>query len=158
MIDVQALIRVQEASYVRVGAALSGSWPRESAMDAAKLESFLDERRYCVLATTTARGHAQARPVAFTVMRASFWFATVAGSRLRNLGRMPWASVVVADGEGDYHRAVAADGPVAVVEHPSEELLAVWEARHGGRAGWASAWFEIQPARLFSYRAPHAPP
>jgi nitroimidazol reductase NimA-like FMN-containing flavoprotein (pyridoxamine 5'-phosphate oxidase superfamily) len=158
VMDVEALMRVQEASYLRAARALSSSWPRESAMDAAQLESFLGERRYCVLATTTARGHAQARPVAFTVLGASFWFATVAGSRLRNLERTPWASVVVTDGEGNSHRAVAADGPATIVEHPPEALLAAWEARHGSRAAWASAWFEIEPARLFSYRASEAHP
>jgi nitroimidazol reductase NimA-like FMN-containing flavoprotein (pyridoxamine 5'-phosphate oxidase superfamily) len=153
VIDAEALFRIQEASYERAGRALSGSWPRESAMDSAQLAAFLDERRFCVLATTTTRGHAQARPVAFTVLGASFWFATVAGSRLRNLERMPWASVVAADGERGFHRAVAADGPTTIVEQPAEELLAAWEARHGSRADWASAWFELEPARVFSYRA-----
>src|SRR5258708_967448 len=115
MIEVEALIRLQEASYVRADRGLRSSWPRESAMSAEELQSFLHECRYCVLATTTAQGHAQARPVAFTVMGASFWFATVAGGRLRNLERMPWASIVVADGEGDNHRAVAADGPATII-------------------------------------------
>ena len=150
MIDGEALARIQETSYERAGRALSGSWPPESAMDAAGLAAFLDERRYCVLATTTAKGHAQARPVAFTVLGASFWFATVAGDRLRNLERTPWASAVVSEGERGVHRAVVADGGVTVTE-PSEELLAAWEARHGSRADWASAWFELTPVRLFSY-------
>jgi nitroimidazol reductase NimA-like FMN-containing flavoprotein (pyridoxamine 5'-phosphate oxidase superfamily) len=122
-------------------------------MHAGELAAFLDERRWCVLATTSADGHAQARPVAFTVLGASFWFATVAGGRLRNLQRMPWASVVVGKGEGDEHRAVAADGPTRIVEQPPEELLAAWERHHGSRAEWASAFFELQPARLFSYAA-----
>jgi len=153
VIDAEALGRIQDASYERAGPALSGSWPPETAMDTAQLVSFLDERRYCVLATTTAEGHAQARPVAFTVLGASFWFATVAGDRLRNLERMPWASVVVAEGDRGSHRAVAADGPTSIVEEPPEELVAAWEARHGSRADWASAWFAVGPARLFSYCA-----
>jgi hypothetical protein len=60
---------------------------------------------------------------------------------------------VVADGEGDSHRAIAADGPVTITERPSEELLVVWEARLGSRADWASAWFALEPERLFSYLA-----
>ena len=152
MIDGESLARIQEASYERAGSALSGSWPPASAMDPARLAAFLDARRYCVLATTTAKRHAQARPVAFTVLGASFWFATVAGDRLRNLERTPWASVVVSEGERGVHRAVVADGPVTVAE-PPEELLAAWESRHGSRAAWASAWFELNPTRLFSYGA-----
>jgi hypothetical protein len=44
------------------------------------------------------------------------------------------------------------DGPALVVDRPTEELLAAWEERHGSRADWAAAWFEVRPARLFSYR------
>jgi hypothetical protein len=53
MSSVEGLIRIQEASYVGADGALRGSWPRESAMDASELMSFLDEHCYCVLATTT---------------------------------------------------------------------------------------------------------
>lgn len=157
MTNVEAFIRVQEASYVGADGALRGSWPRESAMDENELKSFLDERTYCVLATTTPKGRPQARPVAFTVSDGAFWFATVKGGRLRNVQRTPWASVVIAEGEGPSHRAVAADGPVRIAQ-PSEELLAAWETRIGSRADWASAWFELQPARLFSYAARRAAP
>jgi nitroimidazol reductase NimA-like FMN-containing flavoprotein (pyridoxamine 5'-phosphate oxidase superfamily) len=153
MIDVEALGRLQEASFARAEGGLRSSWPRESGMDAEALRSFLDAHRYCVLATASSQRHPAARPVAFTVIGASFWFATVAGARLRNLERTPWASVVVAEGDGGEHRAVAADGPVTITREVSEELLAVWEARHGSRADWAAAWFEIQPTRLISYSA-----
>lgn len=153
MIDGEALARIQEGAYEQAGRGLRSSWPPESAMGPAELAAFLDARRYCVLATTTAKGHAQARPVAFTALGASFWFATVAGDRLRNLERTPWASAVVSEGERGVHRAVVADGPVTLAA-PSEELLAAWEARHGSRADWASSWFELTPARLFSYGGP----
>jgi hypothetical protein len=153
VINVEALIRLQNESYVRADGGLRSSWPPNSAMDADGLKSFLSQRRYCVLATTTSRGHALARPVAFTVMASGFWFATVAGSRVRSLERMPWGSIVIAEGEGEDHRAIVADGPAAMVREPSEELLILWEERHGSRAEWASAWFEIKPTRLLSYSA-----
>ncbi|HEX5584203.1 pyridoxamine 5'-phosphate oxidase family protein [Gaiella sp.] len=157
LIDSEALVRLQEASYERAARGVRSSWPPESAMDAAQLRAFLEEHHYCVLATTTARGHAQARPVAFTVVGASLWFASVAGSRLRNLHGTPWGSVVVAEGDRGSHRAVIVDGPAVVVGRPPETLLDVWDARHGSRADWASAWFEIKPVRLFSYRGPGNP-
>ena len=109
--------------------------------------------RYCVLATVTAKDRPQARPVAFTVLGDSIWFATVAGGRLRNLERSPWVSVVVDEGEGDEHRAVAADGPVTLFDEPPDGLLELWEKRFGSRAEWAVKWFELRPERLFSYRA-----
>lgn len=155
MAGVEALIRIQDASYARADQALHGSWPRESAMDAVELESFLDEHTYCVLATASPQSRAQARPVAFIVVHGSFWFATVRGGRLRNIDRTPWASMVVAEGQGESHRAVAADGPVLVAE-PSEGLKDAWEDRIGSRADWAAAWFELIPERLFSYAAHRA--
>lgn len=153
VIDAEALLRVQQASYARAGQALAQSWPRESAMDAEQFQSFLGKQRYCVLATTTPRGRPLARPIAFTVLGAAFWFATVGGPRLRNLELVPWASVVISEGQGDDHRALAVDGSVTIIRDPSEELLSAWESRHGSRAGWASAWFELTPRRLLSYAA-----
>jgi nitroimidazol reductase NimA-like FMN-containing flavoprotein (pyridoxamine 5'-phosphate oxidase superfamily) len=153
MIDSEALIRAQDASYARASGSLASSWPRESAMDATQLGSFLEERRYCVLATTNSEGRAIARPVAFTVLVGSFWFATVRGARLRNLERIPWVSIVIDDGDRGTHRAVAVDGPVTVSDRPPPRLVDLWDERHGSRAEWAAAWFELKPQRLVSYMA-----
>ncbi len=87
------------------------------------------------------------------MLGAAFWFATVAGARLRNLERSPWASVVIEDGDGDAHRAVAVDGPVTITDQPAAEVLDAWEARHGRMAEWAVKWFELRPRRLVSYTA-----
>ena len=148
-----SLFEIQQASYVRADGALRGAWPAEQAMGRDELDDFLAARTYCVLATVTAKDRPQARPVAFTVLGDSIWFATVAGGRLRNLERSPWVSVVVDEGEGDEHRAVAADGPVTLFDAPPDGLLELWEKRFGSRAEWAVKWFELRPERLFSYRA-----
>ena len=151
--DVGALIAVQAESFERAQGGLRSSWPSSSAMAEAELGSFLSAHSYCVMATATSRGYPIARPVAFTVVGASFWFATVAGARLRNLERTPRASVVVSEGDADEHRAVAIDGPVEVVEQPVEEMLTAWATRHGSVPDWAAAWFELRPTRLVSYSA-----
>jgi nitroimidazol reductase NimA-like FMN-containing flavoprotein (pyridoxamine 5'-phosphate oxidase superfamily) len=153
VIDGEALERLQEASYERAAAGVRSAWPLESAMDSRRLAEFLGERRFCVFATTTAQGRPQARPVAFTVFGSSFWFATGAGGRLRNVARTPWVSLVVADGDRGTHRAVVVDGPALVLERPGEDVLAAWDERHGSRADWAAAWLEVRPSRLFSYQA-----
>ena len=153
MIDLEALIQLQDESYKRVGSGLASSWPPESAMDATELGSFLEQRHYCVLATSDRAGRPVARPVAFTALGTSFWFATVRGARLRNLERTPWVSVVIEDGDSGSHRAVALDGPVIIVNPPPPHLLKAWEQRHGSRAEWAAAWFELRPSRLLSYTA-----
>jgi hypothetical protein len=151
MLDIDALLRVQENSYKRAGPGLLSSWPPESAMGADELRAFLEEHDYCVLATTNRDDHPIARPLAFVVLGASFWFATVAGPRLRNLERTPWASVVVEDGGRISHRAVAADGSVALTDLPPDGASAAWEKRHGSVADWAAAWFELRPSLLVSY-------
>jgi general stress protein 26 len=120
-------------------------------MSADELAAFLDERRNCILATTTARGHAQARPVAFAPVGDSLWFATGRSGRLRNIEQTPWVSVVVIDGDRGDHRAVTLDGPVTLVDEPPPEVLAEWARRFDGPADWAVAWFELRPERVFSY-------
>lgn len=152
-IDTDALIALQRESHLRAGDGLASSWPAEAAMNGAELASFLTERHYCVLATTNAHGRAIARPVAFTVLGRSFWFATVAGPRLRNLRSTPWASLVIEDGDRGSHRAVAVDGPVTLTEDSPAPLRQVWQERHGSRGEWAAAWCELAPQRLVSYLA-----
>jgi nitroimidazol reductase NimA-like FMN-containing flavoprotein (pyridoxamine 5'-phosphate oxidase superfamily) len=153
VIDLDALLALQAASYARAGSGLRSSWPPASAMATDELRSFLEAHRYCVLATVTSKGRPLARPVAFTVLGSSFWFATVAGARLGSLERTPWASIVVAEGDAGEHRAVAADGPVTIIDRPDEGVLDAWADRHGSRPDWAAAWFQIQPTRLVSYSA-----
>ena len=153
MIDAETLTRIQQKSYERAATALRSAWPPESAMGAEQLVGFLTEHHYCVLATVTSKGLPQARPVAFTVLGSSFWFATVAGARLRNLERTPWVSLAVTEGDRGGHRVVVVDGPVTVHDSCDEQVLVAWEERHGSRAEWAAAWFAVQPTRLFSYAA-----
>jgi nitroimidazol reductase NimA-like FMN-containing flavoprotein (pyridoxamine 5'-phosphate oxidase superfamily) len=145
------LFDVQKSSYRRASPGILSSWPPEQALGADELTAFLDERGYCVLATITASGLPQARPVAFVPLADALWFATGASGRLRNLERTPWVSVVVSEGDGDHHRAVVADGPVTISGTPPAGVLDAWEARHGSRADWAAAWFELRPERVYSY-------
>ncbi|MGH3261723.1 MAG: hypothetical protein ACRDNS_06990, partial [Trebonia sp.] len=55
------------------------------------------------------------------------------------------------DGDRGSHRAVIVDGSVTVFELPPGEIIDAWATRHGSRAEWAAAWFELRPHRLFSY-------
>lgn len=126
-------------------------------MTAEELEAFLAAYHYGILATTNGQQHAIARPIAYTVIGTSFWFATVVGARLRNLRSTPCASLVVAQGDRGDHRAVAVDGPVGLTQRPAAAILDRWEARHGSRPEWAAAWCELTPARLLSYSALKAP-
>lgn len=153
--DADALADLQRASYARAGSGLRGSWPEASAMDGAELAAFLAERTYGILATASADGRPQAAPIAFFVHDRAFWFATVAGARLRNVRHTPHVSFVVMDGEGTDHRAVSAEGRVTV-HRPEPALAERWQARHGSVPDWAAAYLRLDPERVFSYSAGRA--
>jgi hypothetical protein len=154
-INLDALTRVQEDSYLRARQGLISSWPRESAMNPAQLAGLLEQRRYCVLATTSAADRPAARPVSFVVVgrrsgsRPSQARDSGTSSALRGL------SVVIEDGDGEDHRAVVVDGPVTIVSEPPPRVLDVWRERHGSSPTSAVAWLELQPRYLVSYSARH---
>ncbi|MGH2694067.1 MAG: pyridoxamine 5'-phosphate oxidase family protein [Actinomycetota bacterium] len=150
--DIEGLIATQKASFERAGSGLRASWPRERSMDAAALAEFLSSRRYAVLATTRPDGRAHAAPVAFLFAQGAFWIATVEGARLRNLRHHPYASIVIMEGEGDNHRALLAEGDVALHQE-SAQLQSLWTERVGSPPDWAAAFIELRPNRVFSYAA-----
>jgi nitroimidazol reductase NimA-like FMN-containing flavoprotein (pyridoxamine 5'-phosphate oxidase superfamily) len=121
-------------------------------MGAERLGEFLETRSYGILATARPDGRPQAAPISFLVRDGGFWFATVAGARLRNLRVNPYASFVVSDGEEGAHRAVMTEGAVTLHE-PAEQLAAAWADRHGSDPTWAAAFLELLPERVFSYAA-----
>jgi len=155
--SIRVLIEIQTRSYDRAGPGIRESYPRSSAMDAARLAAFLTRKVYAVLATGRPDGRPHAAPIAFSVWSGAFWIATVAGTRLRNLRARPYASIVVADGDVRVqHRAVIAEGPVTI--HDGNDLATVsaefareWRARHGSVPAWAAALLELCPERVFSF-------
>jgi len=144
----------QQESYRVAGGALRSAWPPEQAMDASALASFVDEMRSRVLATVTAGGRPQARPVAFMVFADAIRVRTGAGGRLSNVRRAPSVSVVISDRDGDRHRAVVADGAVLISELTPDGFLGLWAQRFGSRPEWATHWLKLRPDRLFPYAAP----
>jgi len=155
--DVAALLEAQECSYEAAGTGIRSSWPRERALDRDGMRRLLAELTYGVLATSRPDGRAHAAPVAFSVEGGAFWVASVEGLRLRNVRAMPWASLVIFDGQGEErHRALTAEGPVRL--HEGEDLAVVrrrldepWANRHGAVPDWAAAFLELLPERVFSY-------
>ena len=159
--NVEPLLEVQRRSYAAATTGLRAAWPESAALDGHRMAALLERHRYCVLATGRADGRPHAAPVAFVVADGAFWIATVAGLRLRNLRAMPWASVVVMEGDadegekGDAHRALTAEGPVALHEVATVyvRLEAEWLRRHGHAPAWAVAFAELRPERVFSHAA-----
>jgi predicted pyridoxine 5'-phosphate oxidase superfamily flavin-nucleotide-binding protein len=108
--EAQPLAETQARSYERAGPSIRSAWPPEDAMEAATLEEFFARNDYAVLATVTPDGRPQAAPIAYFVRDGSFWVATVAGARLRNLRANRDAALVVSEGGRGRHRALRAEG------------------------------------------------
>lgn len=152
--DAEQFEAIQRASYARASQSVHASWPPESAMDAAQIERFLDQHRYAVVATTRPDGRPQAAPLAFFIRNASFWFASVAGQRLRNLRHVSYLAIVISEGDGGDHKLLTAEG--AAILHPvTEQLAACWANRHNEHPAWATTMIQVTPERLFSYEVRH---
>jgi pyridoxamine 5'-phosphate oxidase-like protein len=149
--DAERLAEVQRSSYEHASATVHSSWPPGSAMDAAQLDRFLDDHRHAVVATTRPSNRPQVTPLAFLVHRGSFWFASVAGQRLKNLAYVPYLALVVTDGEPAEGRMLVAEGP-ATLRELTPELADRWFERHGSSPAWAASMIEMTPERIFSYR------
>jgi pyridoxamine 5'-phosphate oxidase-like protein len=158
--DVDALLAIQRSSYAAATLDLRDSWPEADALARDELAALLDRHPSCVLATSRADGRAHAAPVAFVLHDGAFWFATVAGLRLRNLAVRPWAALVVMEGDADGgeagqpHQALTAEGPVTLHEIGDWQLFETeWLRRHTDPPTWATALVELRPTRLFSHAA-----
>jgi hypothetical protein len=158
--DVEELLAIQRSSYEAATPAFRESWPEADALARDELAALLERHPYCVLATSRADGRAHAAPVAFVVHEGAFWFATVAGLRLRNLAACAWAALVVMEGNADVgeagqaHHALTAEGPVSLHEIGDWQLFKTeWLRRHTDPPTWASALVELRPKRLFSHAA-----
>ena len=155
------LADVQEESYKHASKTTLEAYPESKAMDSNELKEFLSKKIYAVLATTRPDGRAHATPIAFFFWNNSFWIASVEGTRLRNLRKNPWASIVIFEGEPPKkHQAVMAEGQVIIHEGDMmREILSVQEfsdlatKKYGRAPDWASAFVELEPKRIFSYDA-----
>ena len=124
----------------------------DEAVDGQQAINLLDQHRYAVVATTRPDGRPQAAPLAFFIRDGSFWFASVAGQRLRNLRHVPYLAVVISEGDGGDHKLLTAEG-TGILHPVTAELAACWANRHHEEPTWATTMIQVAPERLFSYQA-----
>jgi PPOX class probable F420-dependent enzyme len=89
-----------------------------------QMRSFLDERRYAVLATHDPDGGINLTPIWFLFEDDRFHFATPSGSRkVKNVERDVSASVVVDAREPGRERWVSASGPVEILRDGEAQAI-----------------------------------
>jgi len=153
---IDALPRVQEASFARASSATREAFPKERRMDGATLVTFLTTRRYCVLATVRPDGRPHAAPIAYALVGTRFVFASLPdAARVRNLQHTPHASIVVSEAEGDRHAVVLAEGTATIV--PTLEAPLEWREpfrdAEGSMPAWVGVIITVTTERLLSYAA-----
>ena len=154
---IEALPRIQEASFARATEATRRAFPEARRMDGLTLVTFLTARRQCVLSTVRPDGRPHAAPVGYALVGTKFVFASLENAaRVRNLHHEPHASIVVTQGEGDEHGVVIAEGVAAIMptlEAPLE-MREPFRDAEGSMPAWIGAIIAVTPERLLSYAAP----
>jgi hypothetical protein len=146
---------LQDRTFARATAATAISYPPERRLSAAQLASYLDRRAFAVVGSARAGGRPHAAMSVYIRRGTTFWLPTMAGSlRERNLRRMPWLTMVIAEADHPEHIAVITEGPAEVVA-PSDVPADVRAAATGD---WVSAWICVTAERLLSYADEGASP
>lgn len=150
-----ALARIQEASFTRASATTRAAFPEARRMDGPALRAFLSHNRIGVLATTRADGRPHAAPIGFALVGSRFVFASLANAaRVSNLAAQPYASLVVQAGGADTHAVVIAEGTARAMEPMSApmEMREPFRSADGSLPAWAGVLIVLTPERLMSYR------
>ncbi len=127
-------------------------------MSGAGIARFLADRTYAAVATTRPDKRPHLAMTGFLANGATMWLPVMAGTvRAANIRSLAYASVVVADGEGDEHTMVTLEGPASVVDERPHEVQDEWQARFGSPPEWADAWIRVEAARLRSFAAVRSP-
>ena len=152
----EAFEQVQRATFESASAATASSYPPARRLSGDALEAVLRARRYATVASTRPDGRPHATQTSFVLVGDALWLPTVRGAvRARNVRAQPWLVLVLAEGEGDEHLAVIAEGPVTVVADADlpEGVARAAAERLEGRPEWADEWLVLCPSRLLSYAA-----
>lgn len=151
---IEALGRIQEASFARASEATRRAYPASRRMDGPALFEFLARRRVCVLATVRPDGRPQAGPAGYALVGTRIAFASREdAARVRNVRQHPHVSLAVTEEEGDRRSAVVIDGTARLMR-PQEaplEVRAPFRDDDGVLPEWVEAIIVVTPERILSY-------
>ncbi|HET7174256.1 MAG TPA: pyridoxamine 5'-phosphate oxidase family protein [Nocardioidaceae bacterium] len=152
MVGQPLLEELQRRSFANASAATRLAFPDGTRMSNQKLCDFLDGHRFAVVSTTRGDGRPHAVPASYIRRDATLWLPTVKGSvRERNVRRVPWLVLVVAEGDRDTHRMVMVEGPAGVVP---ADAVPPDVAAGMAEEPWVSRWLRLTAERLLSYDGP----
>jgi hypothetical protein len=148
------LAEMQERSFARGNTAVRSALAAERRLTGDEIARFLDDHRFATVASTRPDGRPHAAMSSYLRSGTVFWLPTMANTvRGRNVAAQPWLSLVVAEGEGDEHVAVTAEGPAEVVALDAAPAGLIDRMTD---PSWVTCWLRLTPERLFSYAAPGA--
>ena len=143
---------LQDATFASATATTRASFPEEQRLRGEDLLEFLHYKRNAVVSTTRMDLRPHSTVATYLVYAYQFWLPTVAGAvRARHARSLPYASLIIQEGEGDGHVVVLVEGTVTIVHRPAAGVLATYEARFGRSPSWVNAWLVLDPQRLLSF-------
>lgn len=151
---IEALARIQEASFGRASEATKRTYPIQRRMDGADLFAFLSRRRECVLATVRPDGRPHAAPVGYALVGTKLVFPSREdAARVRNLRHHPHISVVISEEDAEGRRVVIVDGTARLIKAAEAALdaRAPFRDANGVLPPWIEVLIQLTPERLLSY-------
>lgn len=145
---------IQDTTFASASAATAESLETPKRLSGAAIERFLDDRQYATLATTRPGGRPHAAMTAFVQLETEIWAPAMPGTqRVRNVAAIPWAVVIVSDGEGDGHTMVSIEGSARLDMAPGPAVVDAWMSKFEWMPDWAEEWVVVGVRRLRSYGA-----
>ncbi|MHB2020276.1 MAG: pyridoxamine 5'-phosphate oxidase family protein [Candidatus Xenobia bacterium] len=143
---------LQEQSLARARPTTAQAHPREHRLAGTQIHEFLSNMGTLALATVSPAGLPHLTTNHFVVHEGVFWLPFMPGT-VRELGvqQVPYASLMIAEGQATYYTMVVVEGPLELVASPSPEAMEAYVSKLGDGT-WASAWAAVQPRRLFTYQ------
>jgi len=151
---IEALARIQEASFARASESTRRAYPTDKRMTGEEMLEFLARRKVGVLATVRPDGRPQAGLAGYALVGARFVFASREDAgRVRNVRHHPHVSLVVGEETADGRSVVVVEG-TARLQSPNEaslETRAPFRDDHGTLPEWIEVLLLLTPERILSY-------
>ncbi len=145
--------QLQAATMARATPTTMMAHPAEQRLSGVQIDRFLSNTGTLAMATVRPSGLPHITTNHYAVHQGVFWLPAMPGTvRLQGLQQLPYASLMVCEGQATYFTMVVVEGPVELYEVPPPDALAAYIEKMGD-ASWAAAWVALVPRKLYSYQA-----
>jgi nitroimidazol reductase NimA-like FMN-containing flavoprotein (pyridoxamine 5'-phosphate oxidase superfamily) len=121
-------------------------------MSGRQIISFLSHKLLCGLATTRPNGLPHLTTNAFAMYDGDFWLPIMPNAaRLANLQRVPYACLLITEGQGPDYTMVSVEGEVELVAKAPPHIEEMHVVRQKSSLLWIEAWAYLHTAKIYSF-------